>query len=151
MPTTFTNPDEYIASLPEDRQEPMQQLRDAIAQHIDKDYKECIAYGMIGYVVPHSIFPAGYHCDPKLPLGYMNIASQKTGITVHHLGLYMNKGLTDWFVAEYPKHTTAKLDLGKGCIRFRKPDQIPFELIGQLAGKLSVRQWIEHYEKALKR
>ncbi len=149
MTSSATTPEEYLATLPEDRRAAMQQLRQAIKKHIDKDYEERMSYGMIGYVVPHSIFPAGYHCDPKLPLGYMNIASQKNFIAVYHMGVYGSKELFDWFVAEYPKHTKAKLDMGKSCIRFKKPDQIPFDLIGQLAGKLSVKRWIECYEQML--
>lgn len=150
MTSAATTPDEYINSLPDDRRAAMQQLRDSIAQYIDKDYKECMTYGMVGYVVPHAIFPAGYHCDPKLPLGYMSIASQKNFIAVYHMGVYGSKELLDWFTSEYPKHTKAKLDMGKSCIRFKKPEQIPFDLIGQLAGKLSVQKWIECYEQALK-
>ena len=149
MPPSITTPDEYIDSLPQDRKAAMQQLRESILKYIDKEYEERMTYGMIGYVVPHSIFPAGYHCDPKLPLGYMSIASKKGSISVHHMGVYGSKELLDWFVTEYPKHTNAKLDMGKSCIRFKNPDQIPFDLIGQLAGKLSVRKWIECYERAL--
>ena len=149
MKSTANTPDEYVNSLPDDRKAAMQQLREAIAQHIDKDYAEQMSYGMIGYVVPHSIFPAGYHCDPKLPLGYMNIASQKNFIAVYHMGLYGSKKLMDWFLEEYPKHSSAKLDMGKSCIRFKKMDQIPYQLIGELAGKLSVKQWVTCYEELL--
>lgn len=149
MTSSASTPDKYIASLPSDRQEAMAKLRAAIARYIDKDYKECMAYGMIGYVVPHELYPPGYHCDPKLPLGYMNIASQKNHIAVYHMGLYGSKELMDWFVMEYPRHTKAKLDMGKGCIRFKKTEDIPHDLIGQLAGKLSVQRWITCYEQAL--
>ncbi|PQJ11966.1 hypothetical protein CJD36_009240 [Flavipsychrobacter stenotrophus] len=151
MTTPATTPEAYINSLPDDRKAAMQQLRESILKYIDKDYEERITYGMIGYVVPHSIFPAGYHCDPKLPLGYMSVASQKNFIAVYHMGVYGSKELLDWFTAEYPKHTKAKLDMGKSCIRFKMPEQIPYELIGQPAGKLSVKKWIECYERALKR
>jgi len=110
-----------------------------------------MCYGMLGYVVPHSLYPAGYHCDPKLPLGFMNIASQKNFIAVYHMGVYANKKLLDWFVHEYPKYSTAKLDMGKSCIRFKKTDQIPYKLIGDLASKITVQEWIDMYEKAFKR
>ena len=109
-----------------------------------------MAYGMVGYVVPHSIYPPGYHCDPKLPLGFIALASQKNFIALHHMGLYGSPKLLEWFTNEYPKHSKTKLDMGKGCVRFKKPDQIPFDLIGALAEKMTPQQWIECYEAAFR-
>jgi hypothetical protein len=103
---------------------------------------------MLGYVVPHSLYPAGYHCDPKLPLPFAGLASQKNSINFYHMGLYANKELYDWFVGEYPKHSKQKLDMGKSCIRFKKPDDIPYVLIGTLMKKISVKDWIHLYESA---
>jgi hypothetical protein len=101
--------------------------------------------------VPFTIYPDGYHCNPKLPLPFMNLASQKNFIAVYHMGMYAKKEIYDWFVTEYPKHTTAKLDMGKSCIRFKKMDAIPYALIGQLAAKLSVEEWIAIYESQIKK
>ncbi|MBA3674606.1 MAG: DUF1801 domain-containing protein [Chitinophagaceae bacterium] len=126
-------------------------MRNTILKNLPKGFKEVMSYGMLGYVVPHEIYPDGYHCDPKLPLGMMNLGSQKNFIVLHHLGIYMNPDLLKWFTAEYPKHTKAKLDMGKGCIRFKNPDDIPYKLIGELVKKVSVKDWIGCYEKNLKR
>ncbi len=146
-----TTPDEYIAQLPEERRQPMQQLRKVILENLPSGFEETISYGMIGYVVPHSLYPPGYHCDPKLPLPFMNIASQKNFIAVYHSGIYAIPALMEWFVAEYPKHCATKLDMGKSCIRFKKMDQIPYALIGELAGKLTPAEWIEVYERQIKK
>jgi hypothetical protein len=106
---------------------------------------------MIGYVVQHSIYPSGYHCDTKQPLPFISIASQKNFVAIYHMGIYANTILMDWFVSEYPKHCTAKLDMGKSCIRFKKLNEIPYELIGELAGKITEEEWIKIYETQLKR
>jgi uncharacterized protein YdhG (YjbR/CyaY superfamily) len=147
MQSKATTPEDYLLELPEDRKKSMLKLRNTIKNNIPKGFEEVMSYGMLGYVVPHSIYPDGYHCTPKLPLPYMNIASQKNFIAVYHMGIYGNKNLLDWFVAEYPKHTKAKLDMGKGCIRFKKIDDIPFELIGELTTKISVEDYIALYEQ----
>lgn len=145
------SPDEYINALPEERKEVLSKMREVIRENIPEGFREEMNYGMIGYVVPHDIYPAGYHCDPKLPLPFMNIASQKNFVALYHMGIYANDDLLNWFKEEYSKFTTTKLDMGKSCIRFKKMDQIPYELIGQLATKVSPEQWIEVYEKAVKR
>jgi hypothetical protein len=106
---------------------------------------------MVGYVVPQSIYPAGYHCDTKMPLPFMNIASQKNFIALYHMGIYANTELLNWFTTEYPKHVKTKIDMGKSCIRFKKPEQIPFDLIGQLCSKMQVEDWIALYEKNYKK
>jgi uncharacterized protein YdhG (YjbR/CyaY superfamily) len=143
--------DQYLADLPEERQKPMAELRKVIKKNLPKGFEECMAYGMLGYVVPLKTYPAGYHCNPSLPLGFMNLGSQKNFIVIHHMGVYGNKDLLDWFVKEYPKHSKKKLDMGKGCIRFKSMDDIPYKLIGELASKVSPKQWIEWYEKVLNR
>ncbi|WP_025741275.1 DUF1801 domain-containing protein [Aquimarina pacifica] len=142
--------DEYIEAIPEERREVMQQLRHVIKDNLPKGFSEEINYKMIGYVVPHTLYPSGYHCDPKLPLPFMNIASQKNFIAVYHNGIYAQKELMNWFVGEYPKHTQTKLDMGKSCIRFKKIDQIPLRLIGELASKMTPQQWIDIYESVTK-
>ena len=151
MNSTATTPSAYIAQLPEDRKAPIEKLRQIILDHLDPKFQECISYGMLGYVVPFTIYPEGYHCNPKLPLPFMNLASQKNFIAVYHSGMYAKKEILEWFVAEYPKHTTAKLDMGKSCVRFKKMDAIPYALIGQLAAKLSVNEWIAIYESQIKK
>jgi uncharacterized protein YdhG (YjbR/CyaY superfamily) len=142
--------DEYIGQLPDDRKEAIAKLRNVIKTNLPEGFREEMSYGMIGYVVPHSIYPAGYHCTPKLPLPFMNIASQKNFVAVYHMAVYADKALYDWFVAEYQKYTKAKLDLGKSCMRFKKPADIPFELIGELALKITPEAWIAMYESNLK-
>lgn len=150
MQSKATSPQEYIDSLPEERKKAMTELRKVIKKNIDKNFSEGMGYGMMGYSVPHKIYPAGYHCDPKQPLPFMGLASQKNFIAVYHMGIYANKKLMDWFVKEFPKHSKAKLDMGKSCIRFKKMDDIPYKLIGDLAAKISAKEWISLYEKAFK-
>jgi len=142
---------EYIASLPDDRKEPVTKLRDAINKSLPKGFEEIISRGMINWVVPHKTYPAGYHCDPKQPLPFLSLASQKNNISLHHMGLYGNPELLKWFQDEWAKVSKRKLDMGKSCIRFKKPDEIPFDLIGQLAAKVSPADWIARYESVIKR
>ncbi|MDA0178183.1 MULTISPECIES: DUF1801 domain-containing protein [Mesoflavibacter] len=144
-------PEDYISQVPEERQDALKKLRKTINDNLPKGFKECINYNMIGYVVPHDIYPDGYHCDPKLPLPFMSFASQKNSINFYHSGIYANPELHDWFVKEYPKHCKRKLDMGKSCVRFKKIDEIPYELIAELVKKMSVEQWITIYESALKK
>ena len=151
MTSAATTVKEYIDGLPEDRKEAINQLRTVIQKKLPKGFQEEMSYGMIGYVVPHTLYPAGYHCNPKLPLPFMNIASQKNFIAVYHMGIYADPKLMDWFLAEFPKHSKSKLDMGKSCIRFKKPEQIPFELMGELASKMTVKEWIALYEKNYKK
>ncbi|MCX6277851.1 MAG: DUF1801 domain-containing protein [Bacteroidetes bacterium] len=143
-------PEQYIDQLPEERKIAISKLRQTILDNLPEGFAETMSYGMIGYVVPLSVYPAGYRCDPKLPLPFMNIASQKSHIVVHHLGLYGSKDLLDWFTNEYTKNVKGKPDIGKGCIRFKKPDQIPFQLIGELTAKMNVAEWIKIYESNFK-
>ena len=147
MHSTSTTVEDYIKELPADRQEAMNKLCNEISKNLPKGFNQGMGYGMIGFAVPHSIYPAGYHCDPKLPLPFISIASQKNFIAVYHMGIYALPELLEWFTTEYPKYTSAKLDMGKSCIRFKKPEQIPFKLFGELAKKMSPKQWIEVYER----
>lgn len=142
--------EEYIKNLSEERKEPFQHLRKLILDNLPKGFEEQMSYGMLGYVVPKTVYPNGYHCNLELPLPFLSIASQKNFIGFYHMGIYTDKELLDWFVAEYPKHVKTKLDMGKSCIRFKKMEQIPYQLIGELVRKMTVSQWIAFYEKELK-
>lgn len=141
----------YLEEIPEGRKKAFHKLRETILSNLPEGFQEQMSYGMIGYVVPHSRYPAGYHCSPELPLPFMNIASQKNYIALYHMGIYAMPELLEWFVEEYPKHSAEKLDMGKSCIRFKKPQHIPFELIAQLVRKITVEEWIEVYEKNIKK
>lgn len=151
MQIKVDSPNQYIDQLPDDRKDAINILRKSILDNLQKGFTETMSYGMIGYVVPHSIYPDGYHCDPKLPLPFISIASQKNFIALYHMGIYADHSLLEWFTTEYPKHSKAKLDMGKSCIRFKKIDEIPYGLIGELVGKMSLTQWIEIYETHLKK
>ena len=140
---------QYLDELAPERKEAINKLRKEIKSNLPKGFEEVMGYGMIGYVVPHTLYPKGYHCDPKTPLPFMNIASQKNFIAVYHMGLYADKKLLDWFAKEFTKTSPTKLDMGKSCIRFKKTATIPFKLIGELAGKISVAEWISIYEEKL--
>jgi len=144
------SPEEYIEQLPPERQAVISKLRGIISKNIPVGFQEQISYGMLGWVVPHSTYPGGYHCDPKLPLPFMNLASQKNFVALYHSGIYANPKLHDWFVGEYPKYVKTKLDMGKSCIRFKKMETIPYELIGELCTKMTVDDWIALYEKNVK-
>lgn len=148
MTSKATSVDQYINEAPEDRRAALQQLRAIILKNLPEGFQEEMSYGMVGYVVPHSIYPKGYHCTPELPLPFMSFASQKNSINFYHMGIYAKPELYDWFVAEYPKHSKQKLDIGKSCLRIKKPENIPFELIGELVKKMSVAEWIKTYEAA---
>lgn len=150
-PMSAQTPDTYIESLPEPQQAPMQQLRIAIQDHLPKGFQEEISYGMIGFVVPHSLYPDGYHCSPKLPLPFLSIAAKKSGYHLYHMGMYADTRILDWYVAEYFRLKGKKADVGKSCIRFKKESDISFELIAKLAAKMSPKQWIEIYEKEYKK
>ncbi len=143
--------EQYLEQLTAERKVAIGKLRQIILDKLPNGFIETISYGMISFVVPHSIYPNGYHCNPKQPLPFIGIASQKNFIALYHMGLYANPELLKWFTTEYPKHCKTKLDMGKSCIRFRKPDQIPFELIGDLCSKMTVKQWIKIYQTNLKR
>ena len=151
MQSKAITPDQYMEELPEDRKQAMKELRKEIKKNIPKGFKESMGYGMMGWAVPHSIYPAGYHCTPEDPLPFLGVASQKNFIAVYHMGVYASPELLKWFTSEYPKYSKTKLDMGKSCIRFKKMDQIPFKLIGELASKMTVQEWIDLYEEKLKK
>jgi hypothetical protein len=143
-------PDEYVANVSNDHRPKISEIRETINQNIPQGFEECVGYGMLAWVVPHSIYPPGYHVDPKKPLGLIMLASQKNYIALYHMGM-MGGPLVEWFKTEWPKHSSRKLDMGKSCIRFKKPDEVPIDLIAQLAGKLTPQEWVAAYEKALGR
>lgn len=151
MQSAAKTPEEYIASLPPDRQEAVSKIRESILKNLPEGFEETIGYGMLGYVVPHSVYPKGYHCNPKVPLPYLNLGSQKNAVVLHAMNIYGSDKLREWFTNEYPKHCKTKLDMGKGCIRFKKMDDIPYALIGELSSKLTVQQWIDICESVFKK
>ena len=151
MQSKALTPDQYVNELPADRKEAISALREIILKNLPKGFSEEMNYGYIGYVVPHSLYPDGYHCDPSLPLPFMAIASQKNFIAFYHMGIYAQPELLKWFTTEYPKHNKAKLDMGKSCIRFKKPENIPYKLIGELDKKMKVKDWVEIYETNYKK
>jgi hypothetical protein len=142
---------EILTNLPIDRAEPFNKLHDVIVKNLPKGFEAAISYGGLGYVVPHTIYPAGYHCKPSEPLPFAGLASQKNSINFYHMGIYADLKLLKWFVTEYPKHSNQKLDMGKSCIRFKKLDDIPYQLIGELMKKMSAKEWINIYETNLKK
>jgi uncharacterized protein YdhG (YjbR/CyaY superfamily) len=143
--------EQYVNEIPNDRRDAFHQLRNSIAKNASPELFECISYGMIGFVIPHSVYPDGYHCNPKLQLPFIALASQKNFIAFYHMGMYADETLLNWFTTEFPKHSKAKLDMGKSCVRFKKMDDIPFELIGKLVKKMTAKQWIATYEKLYKK
>jgi hypothetical protein len=148
MPAT-TSVKEYIDNLPDDRKKAVSELRKIINKYLPTGFKEGVGYNMLAWSVPHSAYPAGYHCDPSKPLMLMCISATKGGISLHHMGLYGSTPLMSWFKSEWPKHSSKKLDMGKACIRFKKLEDVPLHLIGELASKLTPQQWVEQYETAL--
>jgi len=142
---------DYLNDVAEDKKESFVKLQQTILKSLPKGFEECISYNMIGYVVPLKTFPGGYHCDTSLPLPFINIAAQKNFIVLYHMGIYADQELLNWFTNEYPKHAKTKLDMGKSCIRFKKLNDIPFDLIGELISKMSMEQWIKLYSEKLKK
>ncbi|WP_162088492.1 DUF1801 domain-containing protein [Chryseobacterium aquaeductus] len=146
-----TSIEDYISQIPEERQVVFKKLFDTITENLPKGFQKGVSYGMVGWDVPLETFPAGYHCTPGSPLPFMGLASQKNFIALYHMGIYAKPELLDWFVAEFPKHSKRKLDMGKSCIRFKKMDEIPFELIAELSKKMNVDEWISIYETQFKK
>jgi hypothetical protein len=142
---------DILDNVPEDRKEAFSKLHQIIVANLPKGFEPGISYGMLGYVIPHHLYPAGYHCKPSEPLPFASIASQKNSINFYHMGIYMDPALMEWFVAEYPKHSKQKLDISKSCMRFKKTEHIPYELLGQLMQKMTAEQWIALYERNLKK
>lgn len=150
MQSKATTPKEYIESLPEERKEVIAKLRKAIVKNLPKGFEEQMSYGMLGYVVPHKLYPKGYHVNPELPLPFINLASQKNHIAFYHSGLYAGLQM-EWFLKEWPKHSKKKLDMGKSCIRFKKPEDVTVDLLGELCSKITPEEWISTYEENVKR
>ncbi len=151
MQATGKTVEDILISLPVGRAEPFNKLHDVIVNNLPEGFEPAISYGGLGYVVPHSLYPAGYHCKPSEPLPFAGIASQKHSINLYHMGIYSDPGLLEWFLTEYPRYSNQKLDMGKSCIRFKKLDEIPYELIGELIKKMSVKEWITLYEDKFKK
>ncbi|AEL28340.1 DUF1801 domain-containing protein [Cyclobacterium marinum] len=151
MNSKATSVEAYLEEIPDERKEAFNKLRQTILSNLPEGFEETMSYGMIGYVVPHSAYPAGYHCNPKLPLPFVNIANQKNYLALYHSCIYADSELMRWFKEEFPKHSKAKLDMGKSCIRLKKMDQIPFDLIGELITKVSMQEWINTYENSIKK
>ena len=150
MQSAAVTPEQYINQLPEERKSAIERIRTIIKDNLSGDFEETMSYGMLGYVIPKSIYPDGYHCSPELPLPFINIASQKNFIALYHMGVYAKPELLDWIVKEYPKHCKYKLDMGKSCIRFKKIEDIPFDLIKEIILKMNCDEWIQLYEKNFK-
>lgn len=151
MKIAANSPQEYIAQLPEDRQVVMEKLREVIQKNLPDQFEEAMSYGFIGYVVPHSVYPNGYHCKPAEPLPFISIASQKNFVALYHMGIYASPELMEWFTNEYPNHVKTKLDMGKSCIRFKNMNTIPYDLIGELTTKMTAQEWISIYESQIKK
>ncbi len=152
MTSKATTVKEYLNSIPEDRKQPMQDLRKVILQNLPDGFEEGMLYGMIGFYVPKNVYEPGYHVGKQwTPLPFINIASQKNFIALYHSGIYADPNLLAWFQQEFPKHSKYKLDMGKSCVRFKKVDAIPLKLIGELCGKMTAQEWIEVYENSLKK
>lgn len=145
------SPTEYLSVVPDERRDGLTNLREVILANLPSGFKETMSYGMIGYVVPHSVYPQGYHCTPALPLPFLSFASKKNFVALYHMGIYDSPDLMKWFTDEWAKRDLGKLDMGKSCIRFKKPDLMPFDLIGELVSKMGSQDWIDLYESNLKR
>lgn len=151
MKANGTTVKEILANVPEERAEAFNKLHETIIENLPEGFEAAISYGGLGYVVPHSLYPSGYHCKPEEPLPFAGIASQKNSVNLYHMGIYSDPELLKWFTEEYPKHSKRKLDMGKSCIRFKKTQDIPFELIGELMKKMTVQDWVNIYESNLKK
>lgn len=142
---------DYVDALPEERKEVFLKIRHIILENLPEGFSEELSYGMPAFVVPHSVYPAGYHCKPDEPLPFISLANQKNFIGLYHMGIYADEKLLKWFQEEYGKVCQYKLDMGKSCIRLKKMNDIPYELIGELASKISMKEWIDFYESSVKK
>lgn len=147
----MTTIEDYINKLSDERREVIEKLQGIISANLPKGFEHGLNYNMLGWYVPHAKYPNGYHCDPKLPLPFMNLASQKNSVNLYHMGIYAKPELKEWFVNEYSKYSKYKLDMGKSCIRFKRMNDIPYELIAELCAKISVDDWINTYESSIKK
>src|SRR3972149_3512236 len=140
---------QYLAELPEDRRAALQAVREVMLKNLDKDYEEGMQYGMIGYYVPHRVFPAGYHCDPRQPLPFAALASQKGYMSLYMMSAYGEGDEEDWFRKAWAR-TGKKLDMGKCCIRFRKVEDLALEVIGEAIRRVPARAYLPHYQSAIR-
>ena len=157
MQSTASNVDDYLAELPADRRVIVETVRKVILENLDSKYSETISYGMIGYAVPHSVFPAGYHCNPKQPLPFAGLASQKNYVALYLMGFYV--GCSDtletddltWFRAAWEASGKKKLDMGKACLRFKKLDDVALDVIGQAIRRMPADRYISRYLEVRKK
>jgi Domain of unknown function (DU1801) len=149
MQSKATTVAQYLAELPEDRRKAIEAVRQVVLKNLDKDYEEGIQYGMIGYFVPHRVHPPGYHCDPKQPLPFAGLASQKNHMALYLMCTYGDTAHAKWFQDAWAK-TGKKLDMGKACVRFKKLDDLALEVIGEAIKRVPAKKYIEHCEAALK-
>jgi hypothetical protein len=149
MQSKATTVREYLAQLPADRRETIEAVRKVILANLDKDYEEGIQYGMIGYYVPHRMYPAGYHCDPKQPLPFAALASQKNYMSLYLMCVYGGGDLLKWFETSWAK-TGKKLDMGKSCVRFKKLEDLALDVIGETIRRVPAKKYIERCESATK-
>lgn len=150
MQSKATTVEKYLAELPADRRTALEVVRKVILKNLDKDYEEGMSYGMIGYSVPHRVFPQGYHCDPKQPLPFAGLASQKNYMSVYLMCCYGESPLKVWFEQAWAK-TGKKLDRGKSCIRFKKVDDLALDVIGEVIRRVPAKKYIENYVAVLER
>ena len=141
------SPESYIDQQPVERQIVLRNIRSVILANLPFGFVEVIQYGMIGYVVPHTLYPSGYHVNPKEPLPFMGLANQKNYIALYHLGIYAQQQLLKWFELEYAAQNIGKLDMGKSCIRFKNLTHVPIELIAELCQRMSLTEYVALYEK----
>lgn len=151
MKSQATSPEDYISQIPQERQEGFRKIIEAVQKGLPEGFRPGISNGMISWCVPLELYPAGYHCTPGAPLPFMALASQKNFIALYHMGMYADPELLSWFTEEYPKHSKRKLDMGKSCIRFKKTDDIPFELLTEVSRRMTVQDWIKCYEANFKK
>ncbi len=139
-----STPAQYLAALPAPQRAAVAKLKRLLDEHLPKGFEGTVGYGMLAWVVPHELFPAGYHCDPSLPLPFINVAARAHGLSLYHMGLY-DGPLLEWLRDQWPKHTAQKLDLGKCCLRLKDLDDVPWDLLAELATKMTPAQWIDRY------
>src|SRR5258708_21802298 len=149
MQSKATTVDQYLAELPDDRREALAAVRRVILKNLDKDYEEGMQYGMIGYYVPHHVYPAGYHCDPRQPLAFATLGSQKNYMSLYLMCVYGSAEHSKWFREAWAK-TGKKLDMGKSCVRFKKLEDLALDVIGEAIRRVPAKKYIEHFEAAFK-
>ena len=148
MQSKATTVQQYLAGLTDDRRQALEAVRKVVLENLDQDYEEGIQYGMIGYYVPHRVHPAGYHCDPKQPLPFAGLASQKNYMSLYMMCVYGDTPHSDWFRKAWAK-TGKKLDMGKACIRFKKVEDLALDVIAEAIRRVPAKKYIEHCEAAL--